>query len=145
MLAHAQENEKQIGVVTNTLKAVIHLMCLPSSFWIIISNYPVILQSAYRSSALLKTMKDHAKVCNNSTGHCGKDPQECLNNALSYATIIRDLAVEANERAQGLKSIPFITMLTEKTAVGWDDFVVDLTLSSDTEMNDSIALLADAV
>jgi len=145
MLAHAQENKEQIGIVTNALKVGIYLMSLPFSAWMLASNYQVMIRSARRSSSLLKEMKNHAKVCDEVQGRCDKDPQECLEFALTSAIMIRDLAVQANDISRNVKGMRLITKLTEKTAVDWDDFVVGLTLSSDTEMNDSIALLADAV
>lgn len=95
------------------------------------------------SSRVLKKLKKMAADCDGQHEKC--NPQRCAEETLSMSKGVRDLFYSINDTAKQLKYFALLIPFLHKITIEWDDFVLDLTISNDAELNKDISLLSNAI
>jgi len=103
----------------------------------------LMIYTMVESTTALKKLRSVAMNCHHSHEKC--KIEECAKDFLLNASIIRDGFFDIHEETKKIKFLSFISPLIQKIVIDWDDFVVDLTISRDSELNQDISLLSDAI
>jgi len=75
----------------------------------------------------------------------GKDAAPYHARGLETSKIIRDSFVSMADEFAGSRAFKPLAFFAKNAAIDWDDLVVDLAVSNDPEIKESLSLLADAV
>jgi hypothetical protein len=119
-------------IVRNGTKVGVHILFV----------HFLLIKLILRNATYLKKIKRMTEEC-----APGKECEleKCKAQTLSVATQIRDDFNITEKKIMGIKYYSLIAPLLNEVTVAWDDFVIDLTISNDSELNNSLSFLSDAI
>jgi hypothetical protein len=136
--------ENKVATFAKKVSGISRIMSSSSVFWYMIAkvylNTGIIAASHSKN---LKTLRNIAENCNPTKETC--DPCKCSERSMNLAKSVRDDFIDLKERCEPIKYFAALTPVLDNIIIDWDDFVVDLTISQSSELNDALTLLSDAI
>lgn len=123
-----------VGLIMKTSSSLVYrvLKVYVTSFFIIAEN-----------SKSFKILRGMAEACNACDESCS--PKKCAIKVLEMSKKVRDDIASTSDDFKTISILAPLSVAFDQILTEWDDFVVDLTISSDPEVDNAIGQLINVL
>ncbi len=137
-------DEQSLNEFMKNIDSVGRIMKTSSSIvYRVIKVYMVAFFVVVENTRSFKTLRSISESCNACNDDCS--PKECAARVLEISKRVREEISSTRNELKPMAILAPLSILFEKLLIDWDDFVVDLTISSDPEIEASIGQLIDVL